>query len=170
MDNLINQILVPVLPLGPRLLALDVTKFHSNEEVLSTLHSHDIVPSLIPIGYTVLVKPLDLSVNKPFKCLFRNMPDKLWDDFEARGDLNLLEVPRANSPAIAKGRILIPQAVRVVWIIFVTESTIIATIHCFDVGYYCLLGNPLVAHISYHAPCTFLIVIVSYWVVLFLVR
>ena len=33
----------------------------------------------------------------------------------------------------------------------VTESTIIATIHCPDVGY-CLLRNPLVTHISYHVP------------------
>ena len=33
----------------------------------------------------------------------------------------------------------------------VTESTIIATIRCFDVGY-CLFRNPLVMHISYHIP------------------
>ena len=33
----------------------------------------------------------------------------------------------------------------------VTESTIIATIHCPDVGY-CLFRNPLVTHISYHVP------------------
>ena len=41
------------------------------------------------------------------------------------------------------------------------ESTIIATIHCPDVGY-CLFGNPRVMHIPYHVPCIFLIVIVSY--------
>ena len=46
----------------------------------------------------------------------------------------------------------------------VTESTIIATIHCPDVGY-CLFGISLVTHIPYHVPCIFLIVIVSYWVV-----
>ena len=33
----------------------------------------------------------------------------------------------------------------------VTESTIIATIHCLDVGY-CLFRNPLVTHIPYHVP------------------
>ena len=33
----------------------------------------------------------------------------------------------------------------------VTESTIIATIHCSDVGY-CLFRNPLVMHIPYHVP------------------
>ena len=51
----------------------------------------------------------------------------------------------------------------------ITESTNIATIHCPDIGY-CLFGNPLVMHIPYHVPCTFLIVIVSYWVVLSLVH
>ena len=33
----------------------------------------------------------------------------------------------------------------------VTESTIITTIHCSDVGY-CLFRNPLVTHIAYHVP------------------
>src|ERR1700761_9231638 len=51
----------------------------------------------------------------------------------------------------------------------VTESTIIATIPCPDVGY-CLFGISLVTHIPYHVPCTFPIVIVSYWVVLSFVR
>ena len=51
----------------------------------------------------------------------------------------------------------------------VTESTIIATIHCPDVGY-CLFGISLVTHIPYYVPCTFPIVIVSCWVVLSFVR
>ena len=46
----------------------------------------------------------------------------------------------------------------------VTESTIIATIHCPDVGY-CLFRISLVTHIPYHVSCIFTIVIVSYWVV-----
>ena len=51
----------------------------------------------------------------------------------------------------------------------VTESTIIATIHCSDLGY-CLFGISLVTYIPYHVLCTFSIVIVSYWVVLFFAR
>ena len=51
----------------------------------------------------------------------------------------------------------------------VRESTIIATIHCPDIAY-CLFGNPLVMPIPYHVPCFFLIVIVSFWVVLSLVH
>ena len=49
------------------------------------------------------------------------------------------------------------------------ESTIIATIHCPDIGY-CVFRDPLVMHIPSHVPCTFLIVIVSYLVVVSLVR
>ena len=111
----INQMLVPVLPPGPRLLALDVVKFHSTQEVLSTLRSHDIVPSLIPPGCTGLVQPLDVSVNKPFKCLLRDILDELLDDFEAKNNLNLREIPRANSLAIAEWRILVTQAVGEAW-------------------------------------------------------
>ena len=51
----------------------------------------------------------------------------------------------------------------------VTESTIVTTIYCPDIGY-CLFGISLVTHIPYHVLCTFPIVIVSYWVVLSFAR
>ena len=46
--NWSNNMLVPALPPGPRLLALDLAKFHSTKEVLTTLNSHNIIPSIIP--------------------------------------------------------------------------------------------------------------------------
>ena len=52
---------------------------------------------------------------------------------------------------------------------FVTESTIMATIHCPDVGY-CLFGIYRLTHIPYHVPCTFLIVLVFYLIVLAFAR
>ena len=73
----INKMLVPVLPPGPWLLALDMAKFHSTEEVLTTLSSHDIIPSMIPAGSTGLVQPLDVYINKPFKAIFRDLLDNL---------------------------------------------------------------------------------------------
>lgn len=85
----INNLVVPALPPGPRLLALDVAKFHSTEAVLTTLHSHDIIPSLIPPGCTGLVQPLDVSVNKPFKSLLRDILDDLLDQYEERHHLDL---------------------------------------------------------------------------------
>ena len=44
----------------------------------------------------------------------------------------------------------------------VTESTIIATIHCLDVGY-CLFRNPLVTHIPYHLPSLLLQFPIGYY-------
>ena len=44
----------------------------------------------------------------------------------------------------------------------VTESTIIATIHCPDVGF-CLFRNPLVAHIPYHVPSLLLYFPIGYY-------
>lgn len=104
----INQMLVPVLPRRPRLLALDITKFHSissTHEVLSTLCSNDILPSLIPLGCTGLVRPLDVSVNKPFKCLLRDILDQLVDNFKAKINLNLRKIPLTNMAAVAEWRI-----------------------------------------------------------------
>ena len=106
-----NQILVPILSSGPRLLALDDPKFHSTQEVLFTLQSHDIVPSLMAPGWAGLVQPLDVSVNKPFKYLLCNILHELSHHFKAKNNLNLREIPRANSSAIAKRRILVTQAV-----------------------------------------------------------
>jgi len=50
----ITHMLVPNLSPGLRLLAMYVTKFHKRKLVLSTLQSHNIIPSLIPPGCTGL--------------------------------------------------------------------------------------------------------------------
>ena len=104
----INQLLVPVLPCRPRLLALDVAKFYSisyTHEVLSTLCSNDILPSLILLGCTGLVQPLDVSVNKPFKCLLHDILNQLVDDFKAKNNLNLRKIPLTNMAAVSERRI-----------------------------------------------------------------
>jgi len=111
----INNLLVPALPSGPRLLALDVAKFHSTERVLSTLRSHDIIPSLIPPGCTGLVQLLDVSVNKPFKSLLRDILDDLLDQYEDRHHLDLREIQKKNTSAIAEHRVLVTQAVGEAW-------------------------------------------------------
>jgi len=111
----IENLLVPALPPGSRLLALDVAKFHSMEGVLSTLRSHNIIPSLIPPGCTGLVQPLDVSVNKPFKSLLRDILDNLLDQYQDIHHINLREIQRSNSSAIAERRVLVTQAVGAAW-------------------------------------------------------
>ena len=111
----IEELLVPALPPGPRLLALDVAKFHSTEEVLHTLRSNNIVPSMIPTGCTELVQPLDVSVNKPFKNILRDILENLLDIHEATHHQNLRELHRSDISAIAERRILVTQAVGQAW-------------------------------------------------------
>jgi len=114
----INKMLVPALPPGPRLLALDVAKFHSTEEVLTTLSSHDIIPSMIPAGCTGLVQPLAVSINKPFKVILRDLLDNLLDNYEAINHTSLRELSHTNLSAIAERRVLVTHAVGQAWEIF----------------------------------------------------
>lgn len=109
--NWINNMLVPALPPGPRLLALDVAKFHSTEEVLTTPTSHEIIPSMIPAGCTGLVQPLDVSINKPFKVILRDLLDSLLDNYEAINHTSLRELSHTNLSAIAERRVLVTHAV-----------------------------------------------------------
>ena len=116
--NWINNMLVPALPPGPRLLALDVAKFHSTEEVLTTLNSHDIIPSMIPAGCTGLVQPLDVSINKPFKVILLDLLDNLLDNYETINHTSLRELSHTNLSAIAERRVLVTHAVGQAWEIF----------------------------------------------------
>lgn len=113
--NWIEEYLVPALPPGPRLLALDVAKFHSTDEVLTTLRSNNITPSMIPPGCTGLVQPLDVSVNKPFKNILRDILEDHLDAYEAQHQVNLRELHQSNLSAIAERRILVTHAVGEAW-------------------------------------------------------
>jgi len=111
----IQKSLVPVLPPGPRLLALDVAKFYSTNQVLSTLRVNDILPSMIPPGCTRLVQPLDVSVNKSFKSILGDILDDLLDAYEVRHQLDLRELNRLDSSAIGEQRILVTHVVAQAW-------------------------------------------------------
>jgi len=118
----INTMLVPALPPGPRLLALDVAKFHSTEAVLSTLRLHNIVPSMIPPGCTSLIQPLDVSINKPFKDILRDILENLLDDYETTNHTCLRELSPTNFSSIAERRVLVTHAVGQAWEIFCEKS------------------------------------------------
>jgi len=113
--NWIEELLVPALPSGPRLLALDVAKFHSTDEVLTTLRSNNITPSMIPPSCTGLVQPLDVSVNKPFKNILRDILEDYLNTYEAQHQANLHELHQSNTSAIAERRILVTHVVGEAW-------------------------------------------------------
>lgn len=70
-----------MLPAGPRLLALAVTKFHKTDSVLDTVRSHNIASFMVmvPAGCTSLVQPLDVAVNKPVKELLKELIEQKLD-------------------------------------------------------------------------------------------
>lgn len=114
----ITSFLVPVMPSGPKLLALDIAKFHCTEPVLQTLRDNDIIPSIIPAGCTGLVQPLDVSVNKPFKDLLRDLIDEALDRHENTHATDLRELRKSDHNAIAQRRILITKCVGEAWELF----------------------------------------------------
>ena len=75
-ERYIQEHLIPVLGGHPTLFALDLMGSHKTPAILDLLHSNNITPSLIPGGCTGLVQPLDVSVNKPFKELVRDLTDE----------------------------------------------------------------------------------------------
>jgi len=87
-EGYIKEHLIPVLGCRPTLYALDLMGSHTTPVILDLLRSNNITPSLIPRGCTGLVPPLDVSVNKPFKELVRELTDEkifkleLIDQFE----------------------------------------------------------------------------------------
>ena len=82
---------------------------------MATLHSHNIIPSLVLPGCTGLVQPLDVSVTKPFKSLLRDILNDLLDQDQDTHHLNLHEIQRSNTNAIAECRVLVTQAVGAAW-------------------------------------------------------
>ena len=111
----INEMLVPALPPGPCMLVLDVAKFYSTAEVLNTLRLHDIIPSRVPAGCTGLVQPLDVSVNKPFNYILRDLLEDVLDIYEKQHQLSLRELSKSTLVGIAGRRILVTWAVGEAW-------------------------------------------------------
>ena len=69
----IDTYLIPVLGGRPTLFALDLTGSHKTPAVLEKLRLQHITPSLIPGSCTSLVQPLDVSINKSFKEIMREL-------------------------------------------------------------------------------------------------
>ena len=67
---------------SPSLLLLDAAGFHTTPDILQTLRSANITPSIIPGGCTGLIQPLDTAINKPFKQYLRDYTEAYVDNKE----------------------------------------------------------------------------------------
>ncbi|RPA91630.1 hypothetical protein L873DRAFT_1848156 [Choiromyces venosus 120613-1] len=82
-ERYITNYLIPVLGGWPTLFVLNLMGSHKTPTVLDILRKNNITPSLIPGGCTSLVQPLDISVNKPFKDLIRDLTDECIFELES---------------------------------------------------------------------------------------
>jgi len=85
-ERYITNHLVPVLGGRPTLFTLDLMGSHKTPAVLELFRNNNITPSLIPAGCTSLVQPLDVSINKPFKELMRDLTDEKIFELESAAD------------------------------------------------------------------------------------
>ena len=102
------------------MLAMNVAKFHKTKLVLSTLQSHDIIPSLIPPGCTGLLQPLDVAINKPVKDILWSLTEEALGQYEIQHNKDLREATRTS--AVEDRRVLVQRCVAEAWQIFSTEK------------------------------------------------
>lgn len=101
----IENEIIPAFGGRPSLFALDAAVFHKTETVLKTLKSHHITPSMIPGGCTGLVQPLDISINFPFKELFRDEIEDYIEQEEENGKSSWTVGDRRVMTTICVGRV-----------------------------------------------------------------
>ena len=70
----LEEMLQPVLGTGNATLpVMDFFKSHNSGSIQDWLHIHGITPSLVPGGCTGLVQLLDVSVDRPFKDILKQV-------------------------------------------------------------------------------------------------
>ena len=113
---LLEFMLLPILGTCATLLVMDLFKSHSKQEIKDWLRTHGIVPSLVPGGCTGLVQPLDVSVNRPFKDILKQVIDDTVDLSERQ------TTPATGKKdwqsAASKIRVMITKCVDDAWEIF----------------------------------------------------
>jgi len=85
-EKYLTDHLIPALGGRPTLFALDLIGSHKTSAILQLFCTNNITPFLIPAGCTTLVHPLDVSINKPFKGLMRDITDEKIFEFESAAE------------------------------------------------------------------------------------
>lgn len=101
----IKKEIIPAFGGRPSFFAFDATGFHKTDTVLNTLKTRNITPSMILGGWTSLVQPSDISINFPFKKLFRDEIAEYIDLEEVRGKSSWTVGDRRVMTTICVGRV-----------------------------------------------------------------
>jgi hypothetical protein len=73
MKTYIDRVLVPFYGNRPFLLVMDRFRVHLTREINQKFNEVNAKLLLLPAGYTHCLQPLDVSVNKPFKDIFKDL-------------------------------------------------------------------------------------------------
>ena len=85
-EKYLTHHLIPALGSRPTLFALDLMGSHKTSAILQLFRTNNITPFLIPAGCTSLVYPLNVSINKPFKGLMRDITDEKIFELESASE------------------------------------------------------------------------------------
>jgi len=127
----LEKMLIPVLGIRPTLLVMDLLCSHKTSPVRDVLGAHDIILLLVPEGYTGLVQPIDVSVNRPFKDLLKEEIDL---EFE-RHDIEGVESIQGRS-AVGEMRVMMTHCVARAWEKFCNEhqEVIVWSFRCLGIS------------------------------------
>ena len=67
---------------NPALLVMDSMRAHITPEIKESVHALNSIPAIIPGGLTKLLQPMDISVNRSFKLVLR----ELWEEWMTTGE------------------------------------------------------------------------------------
>ena len=73
---------------------MDHAAFYKTKLVLEKLRGYRILPALIPKGYTSLLQPLNISINKPFKEWLQEALNNVFNQYEVNGSETYTESSR----------------------------------------------------------------------------
>ena len=83
---LLKQLLLELSGL-PSLLIMDLLHSHRTKPVKKLLKKNDVTRSLVPVGSTGIVQPVDISFNRPFKNMLKEEIDKEFEGADNNIDL-----------------------------------------------------------------------------------
>ena len=85
------------LAFSKRFLVWDSFKCHISENIKQSLKKMNTVMGVIPGGCTKFLQPLDVSINKPFKMIFRG----LYDEWYRKGEFEYTKGGNVKPPSYA---------------------------------------------------------------------